>query len=335
MFKLITADLQIENIDGKVWNKENVFENLLNLFSIQKEHYYIGTNSEGPDVTTSGIEDIIIKAAKFANIQLNTITIVNGNLLKSAKILDEQVQNGLSELIKYKTYQIPIANKDIKLHFSSFVGRSNWARLWLSTHLSESHNTKSLITYHWSNRDSYHRDNLGLEELIDRTDDFNLSKSALDFLSSCPRKLSDVTYPIYDKESKTLSAYYDNIFLDIVVETYFSGNTFFITEKTWRPIETMTPFLVFSSQGFLKNLRQLGFETFNNWWPEEYDKYSYHAKVPELIKIIDEIGSWSIDECKQVYEEMKPILLHNKNVLQTLTWDKICNTKFYNTESNE
>ena len=331
----LTSDLHIENIDGKVWNKEQVYENLLTLFGRQKDCYYIGTSHEGPDLVTSGVEDIIVKAAKFAKINLKDITILNGNLLKSARILNELSVNYLGELNKYKNYQIPIAHKNLVFHFSSFVSRSNWARLWLSTHLSNLTNSKSLISYHWTNRSEYHKDNLGLEELIDRSDDFDLGQSALNFLSSCPKKLTEVSYPVYDKQSKDLSQYYNNVFLDVVVETYFSGNTFFITEKTWRPIETMTPFLIFSSQGFLKNLRQLGFETFNKWWSEDYDKYSYHAKIPEIVKIIDEINSWSINDCQQVYEEMKPILLHNKNVLQTLTWKKIRLTKFYNTESNE
>ena len=97
----------------------------------------------------------------------------------------------------------------------------------------------------------------------------------------------------------------------------------------------MTPFITFGPQYFLKNLKQMGFETFSNWWSEDYDKYSYHARLPEIIKIIDNVGNWSIDDCTQVYNEMRPVLLHNKNVLQTLTWEKIENIQFYNTESNE
>jgi hypothetical protein len=328
--------LSIENIDGKIWNKDLVFKNLITLFKQDLSEYQISTAGEGPDLQTSGIEDIIKDAAEYSNITINKINIFNGNLLKSSNIFRESTKNYLSELFKYRNYIIPESQKTIKLHFGLFVGRSNWARLWIATHLFSKYKKSTLFSYHWANRHEYHQQHTGLEELLDRSDDFNLIRSAVDFLSNCPIPLTNPSsYPIlFDKDPLDLK-FYKNMFLDIVLETYFTGNVFFCTEKTWRPIEAMTPFITFGPQYFLKNLKQMGFETFSNWWSEDYDKYSYHARLPEIIKIIDNVGNWSIDDCTQVYNEMRPVLLHNKNVLQTLTWEKIENIQFYNTESNE
>lgn len=334
--KYLPCQIDIENIDGKIWNKDQILANLLQVFKSNQKHFYIGTNGEGLDLSTSGFEDLVKLAATISDRDFNSISIVNGNLLKSNTTIHELTVDNLLELDKYKTIQISDRTKDIKFNFGSFVGRSNWIRLALSSYLYTMYKDKSLMSFHWSNHHDYHRANLGLEELIEMTDDYDLASRAIFLLSNCPIKLTEpLSYPILFDVDPLDFKFYDNIFLDIVSETYFTGNVFFCTEKTWRPIEAMTPFVSFGPQYFLKNLRQLGFETFSNWWSEDYDKYCYYAKLPEILKIIDDVGSWSIDECNQVYEEMKPILLHNKNVLQTLTWDKIRDTKFYNTESNK
>ena len=64
---------------------------------------------------------------------------------------------------------------------------------------------------------------------------------------------------------------YNNSFYSIVSETASSNNFSFFTEKTAKPIVAKRPFIVFSGKHYLKNLRKLGFQTFNNVVDESYD----------------------------------------------------------------
>ena len=68
--------------------------------------------------------------------------------------------------------------------------------------------------------------------------------------------------------------YYNQTNLEIVAETlghYTHDDTFYITEKTTKPITMKHPFMMLSSFHFLRNLRELGFRTFGDHLDESYD----------------------------------------------------------------
>jgi len=112
---------------------------------------------------------------------------------------------------------------------------------------------------------------------------------------------------------------YNNFFVEVVCETFFSGETFFPTEKTWRPIILKTPFIVQGPTGYLKNLRKLGFKTFSEFWDEGYDEDPPNWSYKEIIKVIEDLSSKSNDEIQRMYIAMQDILEHNYNTLLNLT----------------
>ena len=66
----------------------------------------------------------------------------------------------------------------------------------------------------------------------------------------------------------------DHTWLSVVTETeniQDFDRAFFPTEKTAKVMLAGHPFLIFGGQGFLRNLRDLGFRTFDPWLDETYD----------------------------------------------------------------
>jgi hypothetical protein len=122
---------------------------------------------------------------------------------------------------------------------------------------------------------------------------------------------TDKVYDILD--------YYDSIFVDIVNQTYFTGNTFFLDDKFWRSVVTKTPFIVQGPQHFLSNLKQLGFKTFDHWWDEGYSEDPPDYQLQEIIKVVDTIAQWDTDKLRTTYNEMKPVLDHNYTTFMNLT----------------
>lgn len=57
----------------------------------------------------------------------------------------------------------------------------------------------------------------------------------------------------------------------IVTETIGTGNSFFLSEKTTKCMSNYRPFVVFGPRHYLKNLRELGFQTFDTVIDESYD----------------------------------------------------------------
>lgn len=110
-----------------------------------------------------------------------------------------------------------------------------------------------------------------------------------------------------------------NSFCHIVNETYFNDeydisfkDSFFMSEKIFKPIISCQPFLIISSPYYLKRLKEFGYKTFSDCWDERYDEIECGVtRLSEIYKIIIKISNMSMDECNLMYKKMIPILKHN------------------------
>ena len=182
-------------------------------------------------------------------------------------------------------------------------------------------------------------DHIGLEELASYGCD--ILPKVIEFLQGCPRVIAeDQEYirqvrpyipqpdylPIQHPANLNIIKEYPRIFVDIVCETRVTGNVFFVTEKTWRCILAQRPFIIVGSQYFLQRLRRLGFRTFIDFWDEGYDEYEPGQRIREIERLLAQISAWSADTLAQKLQDMQPILAHNLEVFQSLTYDRIRNT---------
>ena len=117
-----------------------------------------------------------------------------------------------------------------------------------------------------------------------------------------------------------LTTEYNSVFVDVVSETAKVGNVFFPTEKTFRPIMFLTPFIVYGPIGYLKNLKKLGFKTFDQWFDESYDTViDDNQRLVEVISLLLYINTKSMLELENINREMQDVLKHNVKVLMDLT----------------
>ena len=112
-----------------------------------------------------------------------------------------------------------------------------------------------------------------------------------------------------------LTNFYQDILVDLVVESHVDGNTFFPTEKTTRPMWLKKPFVVFASKDYLCYLRQMGFMTFNDFWDESYDGYEGRERYIKILELIDFIANKSSTELQDMYWAMQYVLDHNYNLM--------------------
>jgi hypothetical protein len=122
--------------------------------------------------------------------------------------------------------------------------------------------------------------------------------------------------------TQQLQDFYTDIFVDIVSETFTSGDSFYPTEKTFRPMLLKKPFVVMSSANHLIYLRQMGFQTFGDFWSEDYDGLTRRARYQKIIELIDFIANKSKDELYDMYQRMQPILDHNYDLLQSRLYNR-------------
>lgn len=100
-------------------------------------------------------------------------------------------------------------------------------------------------------------------------------------------------------------------FLNIVSETECNNwDPLFVTEKTWKPMIGLRPFIINGQPKIYKWLRQQGFRTFNHYFCDGLeDEENMHSAI---IQTLLELKQKPADEIVQLYNRMLPDLLHNR-----------------------
>lgn len=150
--------------------------------------------------------------------------------------------------------------------------------------------------------DDYKHNKLRLLEFYKNYD------STMDFIYD--EGITPTTYYGINKEA------HSNTFVNIVTETQISSETIFLSEKIFKPIYSLQPFIMIGSPNSLKKLKELGFKTFDKWWDESYDEETdFTKRFEKIIDVMEIISEWSLDECYKITQEMQTILNHNFDVL--------------------
>jgi len=78
-------------------------------------------------------------------------------------------------------------------------------------------------------------------------------------------------------------AAHDMSYFNLVLESDVGNDRFFLTEKTIKPLLIGQPFVIYSSQGFLQHVKNLGFCTFGTLWDESYDQEPDYEKRALMV----------------------------------------------------
>lgn len=118
--------------------------------------------------------------------------------------------------------------------------------------------------------------------------------------------------------------HYTDAYWNFVLESNFSKNTVHLSEKTFKPILNMQPFVVVGAPGSLKLLHELGYETFNEWIDESYDKIKNdEERLHACFQILYELSYMSDADLIRMIKEMIPVLAHNQQLLLNTKRDKL------------
>jgi len=138
------------------------------------------------------------------------------------------------------------------------------------------------------------------------------------------------TPALYNGIRNNLEEHYKDIFVDVINETRFAQPTANFSEKVFQSMQYMKPFILVGPPKTLEYIKTFGFETFSDFWDESYDTELDHGKrLEKIFTLIDTLDSKNIDELKEMYNEMIPILEHNLAIFN----EKFANPR-YNAKRN-
>jgi len=123
--------------------------------------------------------------------------------------------------------------------------------------------------------------------------------------------------------------FYEETFLSVVSETIYNSDTLYFTEKICKPLMCLHPFILVTSPHSLKRLQKFGFKTFHPFIDESYDNEEDGLKRMQMIfNELDKFKARPIQELKDWWKEILPILEHNQKVFLKLGKNKSKRIKY-------
>jgi hypothetical protein len=113
---------------------------------------------------------------------------------------------------------------------------------------------------------------------------------------------------------------YNDCWINIVTEAYSQvEHNLFITEKTFKPMLQLQPFMLIGNKGSLSYLRDCGYKTFDSLWSERYDQLDTVQERTDAV--IRNLNAWCMLSQQDKQNKIKSVfddLLHNQEM--------VCNT---------
>lgn len=163
-------------------------------------------------------------------------------------------------------------------------------------------------------------DELSFDNISFKTENLQEIKNLL------PHYVNNVSNELYDP------GYYVKRFNnDVCLQSYISiiseaqyddlQKTVFLSEKIFKVIAASHPFIVLGNKNSLRELRKLGYQTFNKWVDESYDTATDTKRFDLIINSIKKIDK--IENKLDWFLEMKDVLEYNKNLLRVNSTERL------------
>lgn len=172
------------------------------------------------------------------------------------------------------------------------------------------------------------------ESIVNYRSDFYTGQIVDEFTTDIHHRFTDLTldwpcvspnldpaWEVRPDIQKNISPYvpwniYRHTWYSAVCETGFTGNVFFLTEKTTKVMFAKRVFVMFGPCEFLRHLRDFGFETFGSIIDESYD--SIDLDIERYKQAFGQVLSLSQQDPVEVYKKLAPVLEHNYHRLWQL-----------------
>jgi hypothetical protein len=288
---------------GDHWvNRESVVAQLQNI--TERNPMILDLHAEGPSLHALGIVDAVIK-----HVPADQVYVANWSNAAESVPFQRLNQHLLSHFFWMSDqYRSAVPSQRTARHlFGYFVGRRTVPRCAMLQDVQLRYRNQFLLSLMTTVADFKFTDLDPLHQWCD-------VNSFLDWWHNTSLTSLD-GHTVRDQFSgnhntnASLLRWYPEFDIELVAETYCHGDTFFVTEKTVRPIVAGKSMLVYGPKNYLARLRDLGFQTWNTEWDESYDALTGPKRWQAMTAVID---SLMLLDQETLYQQCRSIVEHNQ-----------------------
>ena len=230
---------------------------------------------EGWDIVETGLEQVVKQCADNLHIPYTKISFRSSDRLTKSSIFKHEFNNNKMFWEQFTpSYSSPSEN-----NYALLLGRATNERLYA---FSISSNNNSIRTCHLNTEYITEHNSDFRQFICEHNNKWQSIKNNLPYSD-----IGDYIKPpiIFGnaKDKNFWSMIYDRVSIEVVCETNTASGTFFITEKTIRPISYGRLFLIIGSPNYERNLKELGFDTFDDILDKAYDTESSYIRVDKVF----------------------------------------------------
>ena len=275
--------------------------------------YYSEGDNPNPEITNA-----IDKICSKHKISKNAIKFVIANY----KLKDTPPFLYFPDDEVYYRYLHVIENKYVKSHnlnqrkkkFTCLIRADKlWRKIYASYIYQMNMTQHGFFSYTGYKYETSHKglDDVSLWQGYDDT----LQQDILSFEMQMPFYCDKLTDKEHNNHKLIHQEYFNQAYFNYVVETHFDNDTIFLTEKTFKPILNLQPFVIIGNPGSLALLKDLGYKTFDTVIKEEYDNIINHKdRMSQILKISFDLTNLSHKHHMRIQQIISQALQHNQKL---------------------
>lgn len=254
------------------------------------------------------------KAKEFKHILNNERTTFNNNNNKCSVVDKKEVTEHI-----VRSHKFLMLNRRLRPHRLYAILMFN--KLNILNQFLISYDLNNLVVFDTNDKGMYTGSHLGHEIPYDTMiSEYNNLKNTQPIKTVDFNDLEKVWGFNFEDKKAYLQSY-----IHITPETNFFENGGYFSEKTWKPIGHLQPFIFMGPAYGLKEIRKLGFKTFSPFIDESYDEERNNAKrFKMIINEIERLSKLPIEEIHQWYHSIfQDVLVHNQDVFLSYADEKL------------
>jgi len=186
-----------------------------------------------------------------------------------------------------------------------------WRKIYANFLYQLGHVEKGYFSYTNYTYEVSHKGLDDIDQWVDYDDTLISDLAAFDLHT--PFKTDDLDDQAHNDHKLVNQDFYQNAYWNFAVETHFDNGTIFLTEKTFKPILNLQPFIIIGNAGSLDLLREMGYKTFGEVINERYDEITdYRERMSVLAKISHDLINLSNSHHMRIQAVLADTLLHNQ-----------------------